>query len=104
MIEGIVSILGICLIFVPIIIYFKYLMGHVKDKTKFDYHLELVKDKKGKFGIVIAYSEKILMGLLMCLVGILMSEFFTNETVFISVVIILILYIIVKYFDEKNEK
>lgn len=104
MIEGLVSIIGICLIFVPVLIYFKYLMIHVKTKTKFDYHLELVNDKKGKFGVVVAYTTKILFGLLLCLLGILMSEYFTNESIFIVFVVILILYIITRYFDEKNEK
>lgn len=104
MIEAVVSVLGICLIFVPGLMYFRYLMVHVKDKTKFDYHLELVNDKKGKSGVFIAYFTKILFGLLLCFLGILMSEFFTNESIFIAFVVTLVLYIILRYFDEKNEK
>ncbi len=104
MIEGIVIIVGLCITFFPAIMYFNYLLTHVSKKTRFDYHIELVDDKKGKFGIIVAYLERILFGLLVSLIGIWMSDFFTNELFFQLLVIVLILYIIVKYFDEKNEK
>jgi hypothetical protein len=77
---------------------------HVNKKTSFDYHLELVTDKKGKVGFFIAYLERIIFGSTLCLFGILMSEFFVNEFIFELFVISFIIYILVKYFDEKNEK
>lgn len=104
MVEGIVIIAGLCITFIPVIMYFNYLMAHVSKKTRFDYHLELIIDKKGKLGIMIAYLERILFGSIVSLFGIMLSEFFTNEYIFQAFVISLILYIIVKYFDEKNEK
>lgn len=104
MIEGIIVILGLFITFLPAFIYFSYLMNHVNNKTRFDYHLELVADKKGKNGVCIAYAERILFGSLICSFGILLSEFFSNEIVFEVFVFNLIIYIIVKYFDEKNEK
>ncbi len=104
MIEGIVTIAGLCFTFLPVLIYVNYLLTHVSKKTRFDYHLELVKDKKGRFGIGIAYLERIFFGIVVCFFGILMSEFFANEIVFQILVISLILYVILKYFDEKNEK
>ncbi len=104
MIEGIISILGLCITFLPPFIYLNYLLTHVSKMTRFDYHLELVKDHHNKFGIYLAYTERILFGTLMCSFGILLSEFFRNEVIFKIFVIVLIIYIIIKYFDEKNEK
>ena len=104
MIEGIVIITGLCITFAPVLIYFSYLMNHVSKKTRFDYHIELVNDKKGKIGVGIAYLERILFGSTICLLGILMSEFFVNEYIFQLFVISFIAYVIIKYFDEKNEK
>ena len=104
MVEGIVTLVGLCLTFLPALIYFNYLLNHVNKKTRFDYHLELIKDKKGTFGVVIAYMERILFGMLVCDIGILMSEFFQNEVIFIFLIVILIMYVIVKYIDINNEK
>lgn len=104
MIEGLVVILGLCITFLPFLLYFNYLLTHVNKKTRFDYHLEIIKDKKGKIGIVIAYLERILFGIVVCSFGILMSEFFASELFFKIFVISLIVYILLKYFDEKNEK
>lgn len=104
MIEGIIILLGLCITFIPVIIYFNYLMAHVSKKTRFDYHLELVTDKKGRVGVFIAYLERILFGSTVSLFGILLSEFFTNDLIFELFVISLVMYIIVRYFDEKNEK
>lgn len=104
MIEGIIILLGLCITFIPVIIYFNYLMAHVSKKTRFDYHLELVIDKKGRVGVFIAYLERILFGSTVSLFGILLSEFFTNDLIFELFVISLVMYIIVRYFDEKNEK
>ncbi len=104
LIEGIITIFGLCITFLPVLIYFNYLLTHVSKKTRFDYHLELVKDKKGTLGIGIAYAERILFGSTICSFGVLLSEFFQNNTVFLVFVILLVLYIIIKYLDEKNEK
>ena len=52
MIEGIIVILGLFITFAPVCIYFNYLLTHVSKKTDFDYHLEIVKDKKGKVKLV----------------------------------------------------
>lgn len=104
MVEGLIVLVGLCITFIPIIMYVKYLFSHIKQKTRFDYHLELVRDKKGQLGVCVAYAERILFGIGICLLGILMSEYFDNEIVFITFVIVLIIYIITKYFDEKNEK
>lgn len=104
MVEAIVTILGLCITFLPVLLYLNYLLTHVSRKTRFDYHLELVRDKKGTFGVVLAYAERIIFGMFVCSLGILMSEFFHNEYVFVSWVILLVLYVIVKFFDEKNEK
>lgn len=103
-IEGIITILGLCITFLPVVFYVHYLLNHVSKKTRFDYHLELVTDKKGKIGILLAYVERILFGITLCSFGILMSEFFRNAIVFKIFVISLVFYVLVKYFDEKNEK
>ena len=104
MLEGFIIILGLCLTFAPVFMYFNYLLTHVSKKTNFDYHLDIVRDKKGSFGVGIAYLERILYGAAIVSFGILFSEYFANEAMFASVVVISILYIIVKWIDEKNEK
>ena len=104
MFEGLIIILGLCITFVPVFIYFNYLLTHVSKKTEFDYHLELVRDKKGKFGVGIAYLERILYGSSITSFGILLSEYFRSEVLFTLVIVSVVLYIIVKWIDEKNEK
>lgn len=104
MVEGLIIIIGLCITFLPVLFYVNYLLTHVSKKTRFDYHLEIVNDKVGKMGVILAYSERILFGCCICLLGISMSEFFTNNVIFHLFVIVLIAYVIVKFFDEKNEK
>lgn len=104
MLEGIITILGLCLTFLPVFIYFNYLLTHVSKKTNFDYHIDIVRDKKGNKGVIIAYLERILYGAAIVSFGILLSEYFSNEAMFACVVVISILYVIVKWIDEKNEK
>lgn len=104
MVEGIISVVGLCITFFPPLMYLNYLLTHVNQKTRFDYHIELVSEKKGKFGIYLAFAERILFGTLICTAGILMSEFFKNDVIFKIFVLILVIYVIIKYFDEKNEK
>ena len=104
MIEALITIIGICITFIPVIFFVHYLFTHVKKKTRFDYHLELVKDKKGTFGVVIAYLERIFLSAIAIVLGIHMSEFFQIEFLTILLVVIIILYAIFKYFDINNEK
>lgn len=104
MIEGIIVILGLFITFAPVCIYFNYLLTHVSKKTDFDYHLEIVKDKKGKKGIIFAYLERVLYGATITSFGILLSEYFCNEAMFVAVVVLSVSYVIVKWVDEKNEK
>ena len=104
MLEGFIIILGLCITFFPVFIYFNYLLTHVSKKTEFDYHLDLVRDKKGDFGVAVAYVERILYGVAIVSFGILLSEYFKSEEMFAVVVISAILYVIVKWIDEKNEK
>ncbi len=104
MIEGIITIIGLCITFSPPIMYLNYLLTHVSKKTRFDYHIDLVNEKKGRLGVYLAYIERILFGTLVCSLGILLSEYFRNEAILKIFVIVFVIYIIVKYFDEKNEK
>ena len=104
MLEGIIVILGLCLTFLPVVLYVNYLLSRVSKTTPFDTHLEIVKDKKGDFGVAIAYLERILYGTAIVSFGILLSEYFNSESMFVVVVLSSILYVIVKYIDEKNEK
>lgn len=104
MLEGLIIILGLCLTFLPVLMYFNYLLTHVSKKTSFDYHVDIVRDKKGDFGVAIAYLERILYGAAIVSFGILLSEFFATESMFVCVVVTSILYVIVKWIDEKNEK
>ena len=104
MFETIVVVLGLCLIFVPVVMYVRYLLMHVRQNTKFDDHLVIVRDKKGNLGVFIAYLERLLYGVVFISIGILFSEYFVSETAFITAIISATLYIIVKWIDEKNEK
>ena len=104
MVEGLIVVVGLCIAVIPLIIFVHYLFTHIKRKTRFDYHLELVKDKKGTFGVVMAYGERIIFSTVVISFGLMLSEFFQNK-VFLDIFIIsLVMYILVKYFDEKNEK
>ena len=102
--EIIITLLGLCLTFSTPLMYFHYLLVHVKKKTAFDYHIDLVRDKKGSIGIFIAYTTKILFGIWVTSMGILLSEFFANQIALELFFISFILYIILKYFDLNNEK
>ncbi len=104
MIEALITIIGICITFIPVVFFVHYLFKKVKTKTRFDYHKELVRDKKGTFGIVIAYLERILLSSLFIVGGIHMSEFFQIEELTTLFVVLVVLYSIIKYFDIKNEK
>ncbi len=104
MFEGFIIILGLCLTFLPVVMYFNYLLTHVSKKTPFDYHLEIVKDKRGTKGVIVAYLERILYGCAIVSFGILLSEYFASESMFAVVVVSSVLYVIVKWIDEKNEK
>lgn len=103
-IEALITIIGIIITFIPVAFFVHFLFTRVKRKTRFDYHLELVKDRKGNFGVFIAYGERILLSLLFIVLGIHMSEFFQIEALTIIIVILIVLYSIFKYFDVKNEK
>ena len=102
--EGLVVIIGLCVTFIPAILFAHYIFTKVNKKTRFDSHLEIVKDKKGIFGVVIAYVERLLFGLTICSLGIVLSDYYRNETAIEILIISVILYVIVKFFDEKNEK
>lgn len=102
--ETIIVILGLCITFIPVIIFINYLLNKVNKKTRFDYHLELVKDKKGNIGIIIAYFERILFGIVVSSFGVLLSEFFQNNYIKDILIISSITYVFVKYIDEKNTK
>ena len=102
--EGLVVIIGLCVTFIPAILFAHYIFTKVNKKTRFDSHIEIVKDKKGIFGVVIAYVERLLFGLTICSLGIVLSDYYRNETAIEILIISVILYVIVKFFDEKNEK
>ena len=104
MVEALITIIGIVITFIPVAFFVHYLFKKVRTKTRFDYHKELVKDKKGNLGIVVAYLERILLSSLFIVGGIHMSEFFQIEALTTTFVILVVLYCIIKYFDVKNEK
>ena len=104
MVEALITIVGIIITFIPVIFFVNYLFKRVKRKTRFDYHLELVRDKKGKIGVFCAYCERILLSALIMVLGIHMSEFFQIEALTIILVSLIVLYAIFKYFDINNEK
>ena len=104
MVEALITIIGIIITFIPVIFFVNYLFKRVKRKTRFDYHLELVRDKKGKIGVFCAYCERILLSALIMVLGIHMSEFFQIEALTIILVSLIVLYAIFKYFDINNEK
>jgi ABC-type Mn2+/Zn2+ transport system permease subunit len=102
--EGFVVIIGLCITFVPVVIFAKYVFDKVSKETRFDSHLAIVKDKKGTVGVLIAYLERILFGTVICSSGIVLSEYFRNKTAIEILIVSVILFIIVRFFDEKNEK
>lgn len=103
MIEGLIRILGMCLTLLPIVVYFNYLLGSVREKKPFDYHLDNVRDKKGNFGVFIAYLDKILFGVGVISLGVFVASYFVNVLCFEIFIVVFIFYIIVRYIDYKNE-
>lgn len=102
--ETIIIILGLCITFLPPLLYLNYLLTKVSKKTRFDAHLNIVRDKKGNYGVGLAYLERILFGVVISSMGILMSEFFDNDMILQIFVISLVGYVIVRYLDNINEK
>ena len=103
MIEGIIRILGMCLTFIPIIIYVHYLWTSVREKRPFNYHVDNVRDKKGNFGVFIAYLDKMLFGVSIISLGVFVSSYFTNNLFLEIFIVVFIFYVIVRYIDNKNE-
>lgn len=95
--------LGMTLITLPFIFYIRYLMIHIKTKTKFDYHLKKVEDKKGKIGIITCYINRLFFGITYVFIGLnLLSEF--EYELYSSIMIIsLLIFVITKYIDNNNE-
>ena len=103
MIEGIIRILGMCLTIIPVILYVHYLWTSTREKRPFNYHVENVRDKKGNFGVFIAYLDKMLFGASIISLGVFVSSYFTN-TLFLEIfIVVFIFYVIVRYIDNKNE-
>ena len=102
--EGFIIIIGLCITFTPAVIFANYIINKPYKVTKFDEHLDKVSTLKGKFGIVVAYLERILYGLVITSMGVVLSDYFKNILAIEILIVSIILYFIVKYFDEKNEK
>ena len=103
MIEAIIRLFGMCLTFLPVIIFVHFLLASVKSKRPFQYHIDNVKDKKGNFGVFIAYLSKILFGVSVTCLGVFVSSYFTN-TIFGEIFLIgFVFYVLIKYIDIKNE-
>ena len=103
MIEVIIRLLGMCLTFLPVIIFVHYLLTSVKEKRPFQYHLDNVKDKKGNFGTFIAYLTKILFGVAVTCLGVFVSSYFTNILFGEIFLVTFVFYVLIKYIDVKNE-
>lgn len=102
--EVFIVLIGLCVTFTPAVMFANYIINKPMKLTKFDRHLEKVSTLKGKFGIIIAYLERIIFGLMITTMGIVFSENFQNMFAIEILILSVILYFIVKYFDEKNEK
>ena len=100
---GLVVVLGLCLIFAPLLIVAAYFITKGKKKYVFDKHVALVKANKGTLGVIVAYLDKLFLGSSMVSLGFLMSEELDNDYALKILVISLVLYIIVRYFDKKNK-
>ncbi len=101
--EMLIVLFGMCLVFFPALCYVIYLLSSVTKKKKFDYHIEKVKDKHGQTGVIIAYIDKILLGLWIICLGIYLSSYFINDVAFDIFLVTFIVYIIVRFIDNKNE-
>ncbi len=104
MVDGIITISGLIIVFFPLFYFINYLLKHIKRKTPFDCHLEIVEEKKRKYGVFIAYIERILLGSTVISFGLWMSEVFKKELFLILFVLSVIGYTVIKYLDEKNTK
>ena len=104
MIEFVFTMFGMCLVILPVLLVFNYLMSRVSKKTRFDCHLKNVNDKKGFFGIFIAYLNKIVLFSCFIMIGLSFIEKFENTLFLKTALISLVGYLIINYFDNQNEK
>jgi len=102
--EGFLTIIGLCLVFTPLIFFCRYLLGHVVKKSKFDIHVDKVLEYGGKMLVILAYIDKLFLSLTVSSLGLWMSEVFTNEVLGMIFVVCLVIYIVVHYFDKRNEQ
>ena len=100
--EGFFTILGLCITFIPLIQFCNYLLNHVMKKTRFDEHLERLK-VNNSFMRFLAYCERIFYGITVSSFGFWMSEYFQNSVAFVLLILSFVVYVILKYFDYKNE-
>lgn len=104
MLELVFTIVGMCLCILPFIIIFNYFMTRVSKKTKFDCHINKVKDKKGFIGVVVAYITKILFFFFILLLGTLCVYQFQHDDISKLLLVSFVLYILFYFFDNNNEK
>lgn len=102
--EGIIILLGMCITFVPVIFFVRYLMIRISKVTEFDEHVNLVKDKKGSIGVAMAYINKIMLACTVTNLGVFMCTYKESFVALEIFVISFVLYIICNYLDNYNEK
>lgn len=101
---GLIVVLGLCLIYVPIVILIGYIITKGRKKYEFDKYISYLKKHNDKKGIIIAYLNKIIVGLNIMILGFYMSEELENETALRYLIIFTILTIIITYFNKKNKR
>ena len=102
--SGFIIIIGLCVTFTPAFIFANYIINKPMRETEFDRHLQIVEENKGKFGVYIAYLERFMFGLVITSMGVVLSDYFQNILAIEILIISVILYFFVKFFDEKNVK
>ncbi len=101
--ELIVRVFGICIAFVPFVYLASYIIKRAKEEQKFDLHLNRVRDKKGTIGVIIAYTNRISLFILITFLGVYISSYFINS-IALDVCIVMLIAFVFSYYLDSNIK
>ncbi len=99
--EILVRVFGMCIAFLPSIIFASYIINKAKSKQKFDAHLDNVRDKYGVKGVMIAYISRVSLFILITSLGVLISSYFGNKIALDVCIVSFILFVFSSYLDYK---
>ncbi len=97
------KLFGMCLTIIPSLYFACYIIKKATEEQRFDLHLKKVNDKKGIFGVCIAYLNRICLFVLVTIMGLYVTSMFKNGLLLDLIIVLLIVYIISCFIDNRND-